>query len=217
VGFQSIDCLVALLKDKNFDLLSLKMKEPNLFEALGIVRNEIRHSNFLAWLLDPYQNHGLGDIFIRRFLRDVFSDERVPQRSIIDADIIDLSKIEIRREWCHIDILIIIDNDIIVIENKIDSQDHSNQLMRYKNSVENTFSRKNIYKHYVYLTPLGTTPSEEIAQEFYINYSYSDIVAILSSILDIYEDNINNRARIYIEDYYRMIRPLKYITLIKRH
>ena len=31
----------------------------NLFEALGIVRQEIRHSDFLAFLLDPRQNHGL--------------------------------------------------------------------------------------------------------------------------------------------------------------
>jgi hypothetical protein len=42
-------------------------KEINFFEITGIVKAEIRHSNFLAWLLDSNETHGLGDAFIRRF------------------------------------------------------------------------------------------------------------------------------------------------------
>ena len=198
--------LAALLRDIDFDTLSLRMKDPNIFDTLRITRTEIRHSDFLCWLLDPGENHGLGDIFLRKFLRDIFSDEKVSGRSIIDADILDLSGIDIRREWCHIDILIILEKDVIVIENKIDSQDHSNQLMRYKEIVDSAFSDKKIYKHYVYLTQQGTDPINEISQDYYSNYSYREIVEILKTILEIHDNSIPTRTKIYIEDYYNMLR-----------
>ena len=34
-------------------------RDLNIFEAVGLVRQKIRHSNFLAYLLSPRQNHGL--------------------------------------------------------------------------------------------------------------------------------------------------------------
>jgi len=40
----------------------------NIFRSLNIIDNEIRHSNFLAWLLDPSETHGLGDYFLNLFL-----------------------------------------------------------------------------------------------------------------------------------------------------
>ena len=54
----------------NLDLERLEdmLAEFNVFEMLGIEKNEIRHSAFLAWLLDPNGTHGLGDYFLRRFL-----------------------------------------------------------------------------------------------------------------------------------------------------
>ena len=51
-----------LLKDEDFDKLDLGLKIPNIFQILRISKNEIRHSNFLSWLLDPNQSHKLGDI-----------------------------------------------------------------------------------------------------------------------------------------------------------
>src|SRR5436190_1069598 len=40
----------------------------NFFDATGIARRELRHSDLLAYLQNPNQNHGLGDRFLRRFL-----------------------------------------------------------------------------------------------------------------------------------------------------
>ena len=37
----------------------------NMFDILKISRAEIRHSNLLAWLLTPYENHGLYDSVIK--------------------------------------------------------------------------------------------------------------------------------------------------------
>ena len=33
-------------------------------DALRIARTEIRHSNFLGWLLDPAESHGQGSLFL---------------------------------------------------------------------------------------------------------------------------------------------------------
>ena len=42
-----------------------------LFDILGVARQENPHSNFLAWLLDPNESHGMNDFAIKRFLETV--------------------------------------------------------------------------------------------------------------------------------------------------
>ncbi len=42
----------------------------NLFDAIGATHKELWHSDFLAFLLDPAENHGLGDGFTRLFLAE---------------------------------------------------------------------------------------------------------------------------------------------------
>jgi hypothetical protein len=44
----------------------------NIFDALRVDRAEIRHSNFLAWLLDPAESHGQGSLFLTEILKDLF-------------------------------------------------------------------------------------------------------------------------------------------------
>ena len=96
-----------LLKDVDFDNLDLGLKNPNIFQILRISKTEIRHSNFLAWLLDPKESHKLGDIFLKRFLREVFSSEKFQDLDQVDVEGTDLSKVEIYREWNNIDLLIL--------------------------------------------------------------------------------------------------------------
>ena len=91
-----------LLKDEDFDKLDLGFKNPNIFQILRITNNEIRHSNFLSWLLDPSQSHKLGDIFLKRFLREVFSSDKFGGIDQVDVEGMDLSKVEIQREWKNI-------------------------------------------------------------------------------------------------------------------
>jgi Trp operon repressor len=42
----------------------------NIFRILRAARHEIRHSNMLAWLLTPDENHGLGDGVARLIFGD---------------------------------------------------------------------------------------------------------------------------------------------------
>lgn len=54
------DSLSALLDDRDFQAIHSRMSRFNLFEAVGAIRGELRHSNFLAYLLSPGRSHGFG-------------------------------------------------------------------------------------------------------------------------------------------------------------
>lgn len=189
----------SIITDLDFEQIELSLREPNIFHALSVERKEIRHSNFIAYILDPRENHGLKDIVLRKLIRDIFSESKAANRKIFDADYIDLHNIEIRREWRNIDILILLPEDIILIENKIDTIDHSNQLKRYHKIAEETFPRK--LKHYVYLTPFGSDPQDVEARDSYINYSYVQISDIIETILRLYNNSISQKIGFYLSDY----------------
>jgi hypothetical protein len=64
------------IADPDFERIQLSLREPNIFRALAISRQEIRHSNSLACLFDPQENQGLREIVLRKFLQQ--STERSP-------------------------------------------------------------------------------------------------------------------------------------------
>ncbi len=108
-----------LLKDASFQKLEILSENPNIFEILKTQTYEIRHSNFLAWLLNPNANHGLGDRFLKMFLIDLAVDKKSNAFNVLMVQNLDYSNIEIRREWKNIDILIVFPDLVVAIENKI--------------------------------------------------------------------------------------------------
>jgi hypothetical protein len=103
------ELLEAFLQDDDLERLEDLAQEFNVFEVLDVVRQELRHSSFLAWLLDPNGNHGLGDYFLKRFLwrtAALARDRGMTTVSPIEVDTLDLADATVRREWRNIDILI---------------------------------------------------------------------------------------------------------------
>ena len=192
-----------LLNDEDFDRLDLGLKNPNIFEILRISKSEIRHSNFLSWLLDTKGSHKLGDIFLKRFLREVFSSDKFNDIDQVDVEGLNLNKVEILREWRNIDVLIKLENVIVCIENKVLSSEHSNQLSRYKKIIEFEFPKHK--QTFVYLNPVGESSKEE--SENYHPISYEFIVNTLNRIVSVYGESLNSQVENYIKDY---------ITIIKR-
>ena len=107
----------------------------NIFEALGVVRQELRHSDFLTFMLDPQETHGLDDAFVRRLLQQVLMSAPGASTPVtpIELSLWDLGQMEVRREWQRIDILLLDERNrlAVIIENKIDTGEHSDQLQRY--------------------------------------------------------------------------------------
>lgn len=196
--------LGSAITDPDFERLELAIREPNIFRALAIERREIRHSNFMAYLLDPGENHGLRDIVLRKFLRDVFADSRASRRTLFDADALDLREIELRREWRNIDLLILLPEDVVAVENKVDTSDHSGQLARYRRIVAEAFPGKR--RHFVYLSPFGSDPESQEECDAWINYSYAQIAEILETILLLYHESISDKIQHYLRDYLTTIK-----------
>lgn len=188
-----------LLNDVDFEKLELELQTPNIFQILNISRTEIRHSNFLKWLFDPNANHGLGKMFLIKFLREVAISDTAIDIDEFEINDLNYNNVEIRREWNNIDLLIIFDNAVFCIENKIDTKDHSNQLSKYKRIIEDQFPKRK--KIYVYLTPNGDEPKSIVGKEHYVLYSYQIIIEHLENILEVHEKSINSIVAQYIRDY----------------
>mgnify|MGYP000553580556 FL=1 len=193
-----------LLNDIDFDKLELGLKTPNIFQILSVARTEIRHSNFLGWLLDPNGNHGLGRLFLTKFLRGVSTSEVATELDEFDIDLLNFNNVEIRREWKNIDLLLVFDTLVICIENKIDSKDHSNQLAKYRKTINDSFENKN--KIFVYLTPTGEQPTTKSEIEYYALYSYQEIIEQFDRILKIHGKSLNSGVNQYISDYLTTIK-----------
>jgi hypothetical protein len=173
--------LEALMIDNpDLERLEALLDQFNIFEALGAVRQELRHSDFLAFLLNPQQNHGLGDIFLKRLLQKTLpsGDSTSVPITPIDLDIWSLDELLVMREWQNIDILLLDKPHklAIIIENKIDSSEHSNQLQRYRQIVHEQYPDWSIIG--LYLTPNGESSSDES----YLPISYTLVCQLLEGL-----------------------------------
>lgn len=190
---------------ENDDLLDLEARlgKFNIFDALGVARAEIRHSNFLAWLLDPSESHGQGQVFLKAILADVLRKAPPDRRpfSALEVDGIDLRGIEVRREWQRIDVLIICDEPRfgVVVENKIDSGEHRDQLTRYVQSYRARYGDRPTLL--VFLTATGLDASNED----WISYTYADIYRVLSRSMRTQSGAIGDDVRMVLDHYLRLI------------
>ena len=158
---QALETLV--VDNADLERLETLLDRFNIFEAVGAVRQELRHSDFLAFLLNPQQNHGLGDTFVKRLLQKALVSSRGTLMSVtpIDLDVWSLDETTVLREWQNIDVLLLNEPHrlAVIIENKIGSSEHSDQLIRYRRSVSQHYPSWNIIG--LYLTLDGETPSDE--------------------------------------------------------
>lgn len=194
-----------LVKDSRLEELELGLNVPNIFSILKITHAEIRHSNFLAWLMTPNGSHNLGTVFIKWFLKEVFSSEKIAWENEIFFERLDLRDVEILREWNNIDLLIKSKKFVICIENKTHSKEHSNQLEEYRKVLKKSFP-KEINKAYVFLTYDGVSPTEKEDDREYVSIDYSVITSILEIILSVYRDSLSQKSLNYIEDYLMILK-----------
>lgn len=210
--------ILRLMQDiKCLDQLKQWTEKINIFHVLKIARTEIRHSNMLAWLLDPNENHGLGSDFLQSFITDLSKPHSyesatddydailVPQ-SAIDLLSSDLTNAQVFREWNRIDLLIKLPKGyLFAIENKVDSAESmdgagESQLSRYSKVLNKYYGKSNESKIIkVFLTPNGDKPSDE-NQDWKV-YTYSDILMILKGVFDSHQNRLSPEAHLLISHY----------------
>lgn len=155
----------------------------NLFDMLKISTAEIRHSNMLAWLLDPNGNHGMGDFLLRQLFQELVNQSQIQQDKVFQYLLMDLDSFTVLREYTtqkkRIDLLILSREKkvLICIENKVHSGEHDDQLSKYYELLEHEFSKYE--RIFVFLTPDGVRPEKEIDRERWCPLSYKRIVQLL--------------------------------------
>ena len=174
------ELLSSLIDDEGFKAICDRMARFNVFEAMGAVRSELRHSNFLAYLLSPTRSHGLGSepllCVLRAVLAKLPSDQR-PLR-VLELVVGDLDGAIVYRERANIDLLIEINalNLVVLFENKIDAKAGEDQLASYKRVLAAMYPDA---RHLlVFLTPDGTPPNDEA----YIAFDYADLAGVLDKL-----------------------------------
>ncbi len=190
-----------LLLSNDFKRLTHKKDESNIFKIINMADKEIVHSDMLAWLFNPYENHNLND----KILKEILMQLSKKDAEYISLLLLDYSDLEVYREYTidngrRIDIVMESKNNkvIFIIENKIWSGEGDNQLEDYKNYIDEKYSDYN--RIFLFLTP-----EKERKEKYkgYIHITYSMIYNILNCVLQ--ENQIKFEIGVIIRQYEEII------------
>jgi PD-(D/E)XK nuclease superfamily len=197
--------LLELIKD--LEQFSREVRFPsglNIFEAAGMHLQEIRHSNFLAFLLRPQEPHGLGAEFLRRLALKAIDASSIdpPPIKPITVALADFSDVLVSREHRNIDLLVQskVDNLVFVIENKLESSESEYQLSKYEEIISSEFPKSD--KLFAYLTKDGHPPSNPLWSAI----DYSDVVDALQEARFHLQSSVTDDAKVLVDHYIELIR-----------
>ncbi|MCR8679623.1 MULTISPECIES: PDDEXK-like family protein [Campylobacter] len=128
----------------------------NIFDVLET--KEVKHSKFIASLLDPKGLHYQGDLFLREFINAC---------GISDFGL-DASNALVYREYENIDIYITDGDKHIIIENKLWTSDHDEQVARYIRTIIGEIGEQNedsLSEIYERILVLYLTPSDDVIKK----------------------------------------------------
>jgi hypothetical protein len=199
---QVLEALV--VNNPELERLEALLEQFNIFEALGMVRQELRHSDFLAFLCNPSAPHGLGDAVVKLLLQRVLlaGRGRALPLSLFDLDVWDFEHLQVRREWQNIDILLLDSSHslAVIVENKVDSGEHSGQLARYWTIVQDRYPGWRVVA--LYLTASGEAPSDER----YFPLGYATVCTVLEDLVQRRSSTLGVDVRTLIVHYTQMLR-----------
>lgn len=198
-----------LADNPQLEELSDRLATFNIFRTLRIEKAEIRHSNVLAWLLNPEESHGLGDIILRRVLSNILlqADAGIKGMSAAKVELMDFVDIEIRRESRNIDLLIIDRTNklLLLIENKIYSSESPGQLLRYQEAVKEEFPSFTLVP--VFLTLTGEESRDKKTSN-YISYSHLELLNVIEKIFTQRQAQLSEQVAMFIRQYMDVLRRL---------
>ncbi len=220
--------LVHIIQDDEVQRLSVLLNRFNPFDVLKVGSYELRHTNTLAWLLDPAENHGLGDTFLRAFIARLGTPEEISKLAERFETAADHS-VTVRREvWLSqlkrdrlsltedgqagyilkngaIDILIEGDGWILAIEAKLDSGEGDGQLQNYLEGL-NKYASTDQHLVLVFLTIDGDEPSTEECKKEWMATNWNDNVIVpLEATLNIHQ-NLLPDIRSFLGSYLQTIK-----------
>lgn len=158
--------------------------------------SELSQDAFLCWLINWASPEFAKDERMHRLGVDFVS--------LLIGGAMDVKSCVVKRQWKSIDILCLInDEHVIVIEDKSGSHEHSDQLVRYKDSVSKEYPTRQLKLCYI----------QTGAQGVYDNVVAADYEVITrESLLSFFETNIQTHGEIrnnIFYDYYEHLSELQ--------
>jgi len=181
------------------DVVSIQKKEFSLMKVFGIENYELAHSSFLAWLLDPLGDHGLGSQFAYKFICQATS--KIKEFDLTGVDFRNLCvDREISGDESRLDIRMRdpLGSFLCVIENKILSKEGTDQTNRLYRDYHNVSSKE----LFVFLT------LDEKAKPVNSNFTpitYKEVLSILRSLS---EESVNPNTKFLIRHYINTLERL---------
>lgn len=198
------------INNPDLERLEGHLKRFNPIRVMRMEGMEIRHTNILGWLLDPLETHGLADRFLKSFLAEAMKgDSKKETPTAVDIALADLRDSEVRREKKNIDLFVTSAANAwsFVIENKLHSKQHSNQLKRYIDQARADAADANLAFRCrgIFLTLHEEEPDEQV-QDDYVCFRYEKICTILDTLLAGNEPRISPEVRQFICHYLEIIK-----------
>ena len=160
--------LQRLIDDPRFLKYHAEVVKPRRFNPFDVLRYadyEIRHSNVLAWLLQPDETHGIGDAFLKAFATAL--NEAAKRQHILAVPVpssFRTDSIRVERELHYVDITLFFETErvLIAIENKTEetAPEHAEQVQGYERKLRETYGDK-----YEIRSVLLTTSREEASSK----------------------------------------------------
>jgi len=201
-----IDSLLPELENRIPKIIHQFNSDQNLFHITSMDHMEIKHSNVLAWLLDGNESHGLKDLFFKNLMLEIiFRHKNKLSNLISEISQNNWCDSIVLREYKNIDILFHDDtyNLNLIIENKIYSSEHSDQLNRYKKIIDFEYPSNRDTNVFVYLTLYGESPSSSS----WLTLTYRNVITALNKTIHD-APNCNSAIRIILSDYVYLLKEL---------
>ena len=135
----------------------LDRKQATHFNVFDFIEpDENRLSDVLAWLLDPQESHGQGDLFLRLMFKqlDLGSNAKLTTDAKVQREAPTHGIEKYRR---RMDVLVEA-GAWLVIENKVDSSEQPEQVKDYLEHLHQCTVSRSIQSTLIYLTPNGRSP-----------------------------------------------------------
>lgn len=204
------------VNNENLTQINAHLSRFNPIKVMRMEHMEIRHSAILAWLLDPRETHGWGDVFLKAFLSEALRGHMIEGGvSALDVSRYDMREALVRTEWHNIDLFILCEMSIcnkptrwiFVIENKFFSTQYEGQLSKYREKIESLYrnNRKkvDVKINGIYLTLGNEDPPKDSS---FATVYYADIERLLSSLLSQLIEQTSLEVSTFIKHYINVLK-----------
>jgi PD-(D/E)XK nuclease superfamily len=169
--------------------------EPTFMEISGYPHYENVCTNILSFFFDTSEVHNMKDLLLRALFK------------VMGLDVTDLIVNEVVREQVtsenkRIDLVILTDEFVIGIENKIFAGLY-NDLDIYSNYLKTIQNDRKLYKIVLSLNRITNASNE------FINITYSELFNAIDDLMSFYWKEIDNKYFLFLKDFIKTINNLK--------